>query len=163
MQGSMSRKCWLPVVCLAILPNCAKHKLTPLGATVPPSPAVTAPVAARPGASATKIAQPASKVTQAKAGPAEVNRLLQEPPRMSFSPDGHVVRKGVPKVDKITIVSTGNGASTGMHKLTGDMTEIAAQVPALFEALSGMPMADLWSKVRKLGDKTPGPGKSTGV
>src|SRR5712691_10078654 len=66
-------------------------------------------------------------------------------------------------VDKITIVSTGNGGSTGMHKLTGDLTEIAAQVPALFEALSGMPMADLWSKVRKLGDKPPRPGESTGV
>src|SRR3954469_11212715 len=57
------------------------------------------------------------------------------------------------KVDKITIVSTGNGNSSGMHKLTGDMTEIAAQVPALFEALSGTPMSDLLSKVRKLGDK----------
>src|SRR5499433_284998 len=61
------------------------------------------------------------------------------------------------KVDKITIVSTGSGSSTGMHKLTGDMTEIAAQVPALFEALSGTPMADLLSKVRKLGDKAPRP------
>jgi len=61
------------------------------------------------------------------------------------------------QVDKITIVSTGNGASTGMHKLTGDMTEIAAQVPALFEALSGMPMSDLLSKVRKIGDKAPRP------
>ena len=38
---------------------------------------------------------------------------------------------------------------TGMHKLTGDITEIAAQVPALFEALSGMPMSDLLSKVRE--------------
>ncbi len=63
-------------------------------------------------------------------------------------------------VDKITIVSTGNGASTGMHKLTGDMTEIAAQVPALFEALSGTPMADLLSKVRKIGDNSHPP---TGV
>jgi flotillin len=58
------------------------------------------------------------------------------------------------KVDKITIVSTGNGTSSGMHKLTGDMTEIAAQVPALFEALSGTPMSDLLSKVRKIGDNT---------
>jgi flotillin len=58
------------------------------------------------------------------------------------------------KVDKITIVSTGNGSS-GMHKITGDMTEIAAQVPALFEALSGTPMSDLLSKVRKIGDKAP--------
>jgi flotillin len=60
------------------------------------------------------------------------------------------------KVDKITIVSTGNGASSGLHKLTGDMTEIAAQVPALFEALSGMPVSELMSKVRKLGDKPAG-------
>ena len=44
-----------------------------------------------------------------------------------------------------------------MHKLTGDMTEIAAQVPALVEALSGVPMADLLSKVRKIGDKAPRP------
>ena len=67
------------------------------------------------------------------------------------------------KVDKITIVSTGNGNSSGMHKLTGDMTEIAAQVPALFEALSGTPMADLLSKVRKLGDKSPRHGEPAGV
>jgi flotillin len=60
-------------------------------------------------------------------------------------------------VDKITILSTGNGASTGMHKLTGDLTEIAAQVPALVEALSGVPMSDLLSKVRKIGDKVPPP------
>ena len=55
-------------------------------------------------------------------------------------------------VDKITIVSTGDGDSTGVSKLTGDMTKIAAQVPALFEALSGMPMGELMSKVRQIGD-----------
>ena len=66
------------------------------------------------------------------------------------------------QVDKITIVSTGNGNSTGLHKLTGDVTEIAAQVPALFEALSGMPMSDLLSKIRKIGDKPPRPEVGTG-
>jgi flotillin len=65
-------------------------------------------------------------------------------------------------VDKITIVSTGNGSTTGMHKLTGDITEIAAQVPALFEALSGMPMSELLSKVRKIGDKGPRPDEISG-
>jgi len=45
-------------------------------------------------------------------------------------------------VDKITIVSTGNGHSSGMSKITGDMAEIAAQVPALFESLSGMSITD---------------------
>jgi len=58
------------------------------------------------------------------------------------------------KVDKITIVSTGNGDATGAHKLTGDMTKIAAQVPALFEALSGMQMSELLGKVKAIGDKT---------
>src|SRR5882757_1327017 len=45
------------------------------------------------------------------------------------------------KVDKVTIVSTGNGDAAGAYKLTGDITKIAAQVPALFEALSGMQMS----------------------
>ena len=60
-------------------------------------------------------------------------------------------------VDKITIVSTGNGHSAGMSKITGDMAEIAAQVPALFESLSGMSIAELFSKVKQIGDKTPKP------
>ena len=55
------------------------------------------------------------------------------------------------KVDRITVVSTGNGDSAGVHKITGDMTKMAAQVPALFEALSGMQMGDLLKKVRGIG------------
>jgi len=60
-------------------------------------------------------------------------------------------------VDKITIVSTGDGDAAGMYKLTGDMTKVAAQVPALFEALSGMQLSELLSKVRLIGDKSPKP------
>jgi flotillin len=58
-------------------------------------------------------------------------------------------------VDKITIVSTGNGDSAGINKLTGDVTKVAAQIPALFEALSGMQMSDLLQKIRLIGDKAP--------
>jgi flotillin len=57
------------------------------------------------------------------------------------------------KVDRITVVSTGNGDSAGVHKITGDMTKMAAQVPALFEALSGMKMSELLGKVRGIGEK----------
>src|SRR5713226_7159219 len=60
-------------------------------------------------------------------------------------------------VDKITIVSTGNGDASGMNKITGDITKMAAQVPALFETLSGMQISELLSKVRQIGDKTPKP------
>jgi flotillin len=56
-------------------------------------------------------------------------------------------------IDKITIVSTGDGDATGMHKVSGDMTKIAAQVPALFETLSGMKMSDLLGKVNALKEK----------
>ncbi len=57
-------------------------------------------------------------------------------------------------VDKITIVSTGGDEHTGVNKLTGDMTKIAAQVPALFEALSGMKMSDLMSNVKAMQPRT---------
>jgi flotillin len=60
-------------------------------------------------------------------------------------------------VDKITIISTGEGNSAGMSKITGDMTKIAAQIPTLFETLSGMQMSDLLGKVRGIGD---GPGST---
>jgi flotillin len=58
-------------------------------------------------------------------------------------------------VDKITIVSTGNGTTAGMNKITGDITAMAAQIPALFESLSGMQMSELLSKVKSIGDKSP--------
>ena len=63
-------------------------------------------------------------------------------------------------VDKITIVSTGNGDSAGMNKITGDIAQMAAQVPALFETLSGMKMSELLGKVRLIGDKAPKPDVS---
>ena len=58
-------------------------------------------------------------------------------------------------VDKITIVSTGNDGAAGASKITGDMAKIAAQVPALFEAFSGMSMNDLLAGVRQLKKSDP--------
>src|SRR5277367_5277858 len=66
-------------------------------------------------------------------------------------------------IDKITIVSTGDGDAAGMHKITGDLTKIAAQIPALFETLSGMQMSELLGKVRTIGDKAPKPGNGSGT
>jgi flotillin len=66
------------------------------------------------------------------------------------------------KVDKITVVSTGNGDSAGVNKITGDVTKMAAQVPALFEALSGMQLSELLGKVRAIGDKAQKPGDLKG-
>lgn len=60
-------------------------------------------------------------------------------------------------VDKITIVSTGDGHAAGMNKITGDVAAMAAQIPALFETLSGMQFSELLSKVRMIGDKASKP------
>jgi len=58
------------------------------------------------------------------------------------------------QIDKITIVSTGDGDAAGAYKITGDMAKMAAQVPALFEALSGMQMSELLGRVKTIGDKS---------
>jgi len=59
-------------------------------------------------------------------------------------------------IDKITVISTGNGTTTGMNKVTGDMVSMAAQIPALFETLSGMNMSELFEKIKGIrnGDAT---------
>lgn len=59
------------------------------------------------------------------------------------------------KVDKVTIVSTGggngsNGGGLGASRLTGDIVNMVAQVPALFELLSGTHISDLMSNVPAL-------------
>ncbi len=57
------------------------------------------------------------------------------------------------KVDKVTIVSTGasNGNNgLGASRLTGDIVNMVAQVPALFELLSGTRLGDLMNRVPAL-------------
>ncbi len=57
------------------------------------------------------------------------------------------------KVDKVTIVSTGNGGDgtngggLGASRLTGDIVNMVAQVPALFELLSGTRIGDLMNNI----------------
>jgi flotillin len=55
------------------------------------------------------------------------------------------------KVDKITVVSTGSGSdSAGVHRITGDIAQMVAQVPALFEALTGKKVSELMDRVRPI-------------
>jgi flotillin len=61
------------------------------------------------------------------------------------------------RVDKITIVSTGdggNGRGVGASQITNDVTKIIAQAPAIFEGLTGVKLADLLGGV-------PGPPSAT--
>jgi flotillin len=65
-------------------------------------------------------------------------------------------------VDKITVVSTGNGDAAGLNKITGDLTKMAAQVPALFETLTGMNLGDMLGKLRQIGDQAEKPSDNGG-
>jgi flotillin len=57
------------------------------------------------------------------------------------------------RVDKITVVSTGDGAASGVHKVVGDLTTIAAQVPTLLETLSGLKLSELLSRLPTIGQQ----------
>ncbi|MEJ7762924.1 MAG: SPFH domain-containing protein [Thermomicrobiales bacterium] len=57
------------------------------------------------------------------------------------------------KVDKITVISTGGeGGGIGVNKITADMTQMIAQVPALLESLTGMRIEDMMRGVPALRD-----------
>ncbi|MGC2636866.1 MAG: SPFH domain-containing protein [Acidobacteriaceae bacterium] len=87
---------------------------------------------------------------------AVVDRLISNLPEVV-----RAMSEPLGKIDKVTIVSTGNDGAAGSFKLTGDMTKIAAQVPALFEALSGMDMRDLMSNVKAMRQRGDGNGHGT--
>ena len=76
------------------------------------------------------------------------------------------ISKPLSQVDRITIVSTGNGQNgMGANQITGDITRIIAQFPALVETLTGVKLSDLMSRVARLdngsGSARPGtPGEA---
>jgi flotillin len=54
-------------------------------------------------------------------------------------------------VDKITVVSTGGDSHTaGVSQITGEVAKMVAQVPELFETLTGQKVSDLMSRLRGL-------------
>lgn len=80
---------------------------------------------------------------------AVIDKLVGSMPEMV-----RAVAEPLTKVDKITVVSTGgegHGAGAGVNRITADIGTMVAQVPALFEGLTGMKVADLMKEVPQLG------------
>lgn len=78
-----------------------------------------------------------------------LDRLLAGMPELA-----RAMSEPLSKVDKITIVSTGDGSSgsgMGANQLMGDVAKMVAQAPALFEALTGMKLGDLMSAIPAIG------------
>jgi flotillin len=86
---------------------------------------------------------------------AVVDRLIASMPEIV-----RAMAEPLGKVDKITIVSTGGDSNLGANKVTGEMTKIAAQVPALFEALSGMNLQELMTNVKAMTPRENGNGRA---
>ncbi len=56
-------------------------------------------------------------------------------------------------VDKITVVSTGDGRSPGVSQITGEVAKMVAQVPELFETLTGMKVSELMGRLPSIESK----------
>lgn len=79
-----------------------------------------------------------------------LDKLLGEMPELA-----RAMSEPLSKVDKITIVSTGDGAGgggIGSAALMNDVTRMVAQAPALFEGLTGMKLTDLMKAVPAIGE-----------
>ena len=86
---------------------------------------------------------------------AVVDRLISNMPEVV-----RAMSEPLSKVDRITIVSTG-GDAAGANKITGDMAKMAAQITALFEALSGMDIRELMSNIKGIRPRGDGNGSGT--
>src|SRR5437870_295387 len=81
---------------------------------------------------------------------AVLDKLLTGMPEMV-----RAIAEPLSKVDKVTIVSTGgdNSHGLGASRITGDVMSMVAQVPALFELLSGTRIGDLMNRVPALANQ----------
>ncbi len=81
---------------------------------------------------------------------AVLDKLLTGMPEIA-----RAIAEPLSKVDKVTIVSTGDGTNGGIgaSRLTGDIMNMVAQVPALFEVLSGTSISNLMSHIPALSNQ----------
>src|SRR5256884_1013701 len=88
---------------------------------------------------------------------AVLDKLLTGMPEMV-----RAIAEPLSKVAKVTIVSTGgdNSHGLGASRITGDVMSMVAQVPALFELLSGTRIGDLMSRVPALANQDGNPGNA---
>src|SRR5262244_380422 len=54
------------------------------------------------------------------------------------------------KTEKMVIINSGNGAGGGASKLTGDLTQIVAQLPPVIESLTGIKLEQLLEQIPSL-------------
>jgi flotillin len=66
------------------------------------------------------------------------------------------VAEPLSKVDRITLVNTGNG-DVGVSKITGEVAKVITQVPPVLESLTGLKIEQLLERLKPAGGKPPEP------
>jgi flotillin len=66
------------------------------------------------------------------------------------------------RTDKIVMIGGGNGSSPGASRITKDVTQVMAELPAVLEALTGMKLEDLAKRVPGVGNGERDSGESAG-
>src|SRR5919202_1212092 len=66
-------------------------------------------------------------------------------------------------VDKITVVSTGDGRTPGVSQITGEVAKMVAQVPELFETLTGMRLGELMERLQGIDQAKRTPTNGTSI
>jgi flotillin len=65
------------------------------------------------------------------------------------------------RIDRITMVNTGNGSDNGVSKVTADVARVIAQVPPVVESLTGFKLEQLLSRLGHRTGDAAGPGLDT--
>ncbi len=84
---------------------------------------------------------------------AVLDKLLSSLPEVT-----RALAQSLASVDKITVVSTGDGRTTGVSAITGEVAKMIAQVPELFETLTGMKVGELMGRLQSLDTAARRPG-----
>ncbi len=81
---------------------------------------------------------------------AVLDRLISSMPEVA-----RALSQSLASVDKITVVSTGDGHGGSASAVTGEVAKMVAQVPEIFETLTGMKVSDLMDRLQKIDTKSP--------
>src|SRR6185437_3716444 len=80
---------------------------------------------------------------------AMLDKLLSAMPEMA-----QALSQSLAAVDRITIVSTGDG-SKGASSLTNEIARMVAQVPEIFETITGMKIGDIMNRLQSIQQTPP--------
>jgi flotillin len=81
---------------------------------------------------------------------AVIQQLIEALPQVAAA-----IAQPLAQTERIVIISSGDGSNAGASKLSADITNIIAQVPATIEALTGMKLTDAISQLPGIGNNTP--------